>query len=238
MAAIRTLHSFALGVALLALLCFGCASAASSTYLSPSGAPEWDGNCDTGCSSEQPCGLPATAVSATSAKKTCSLNFLGGKYTTPVSIKQAQDATTLGVIFAANDGGVQGISLSLMAKNVAYSGNVSFGVLTVSLEATETVKINGLWSIASSFNFVGDSAPSVATAVNVAKSFLNYLPPDGITEKEIVSIFVRRPRFSRLWDLIRVSAAFYCCMLELRIALLTLCYPIFYLSTPSSCLSA
>ena len=187
----RTLPSTTLPLLVLALFCLGCAFATSTVYLSPTGAPEWDGNCNAQCYSEQPCGLPNTAISTTPANITCYLHLLGGRYTTPMSIKQSDNETTLNVTLGANDGGVQGIALSLNAYHIIMSGSVTNGTLTVSMDATKTVNIIRLASVDSSFRFVGDSAPSIESDILITDSNFTYLPATGVTAQELVSIFVR-----------------------------------------------
>lgn len=191
MVAPRTLRLSALSLVALAVLCLGCVSTATAIYLSPSGAPAWDGKCDTGCGADQPCGLPGTPISAVSAKKTCILNFVGGKYLTPIDIEQGQEATTITASFAANDGGVSGIVLTLKAQDVVVSGNITSGAVSINLEATKTVKLSNVWSDSTSFNFVGAAAPSIATAVTVTTSSVTYTPSDSAVENGIISVFVR-----------------------------------------------
>lgn len=204
------LRHCALALAIVAIICIVNVSAASNTYLSPTGTPVWDGNCDSGCANAaEPCGLPSTAISATSPSQNCVLNFLAGNYTSPVSINQAQDATKLTASFATDSGGVQGIALSIKAQTVTITGKVSFGTVSVSLEATDKVQFKDLTSTASTFNFVGSSAPSMVSDISVASSTFSYVPsvllPSG---KDIVYLFVREILVTQIASLIQCHLTF------------------------------
>lgn len=205
------MRSSLLELAVFAFICAVCISATSATYLSPSGTPTWDGNCDAGCAnSSEPCGLPSTTISATSATQTCVLSFVAGNYTTPVSITQAQAATKITAMFATDNGGVQGLALSLKAQSVVVTGKVTFGTVTVSIETADSVQFKGLTSTASTFNFVGDSAPTISTAITVSESTFSFVPSVQMpTGKDVVYVFVRFsscPHFSADGSLIALNA--------------------------------
>lgn len=177
----------------IALSCFLSVSADSQIYVSPSGTPLWDGNCDLGCSDPvTPCGLPSTTITATSAGISCIVNFLAGTYTTPVTINQVGNTTSFTAAFATTNGGVQGLSLAISSQSYHLTGIVRFGTVNMSLEAATRLEMTNLNSVASTFNFVGDSAPSEPTIILASGSTFSLVSSSNDTStKDIVYLFVR-----------------------------------------------
>lgn len=192
----------ALVFALVGLLLVGYTVAVAGIYVSPSGSPEWTGNCSAidACNMTSPCGLPTTPISLFGNVTTCKIFFYPGNYSG--AHVEIEDSKNVDIEFgdleweherrSANlhNGTVSDISLFIRSYKLVMFGEIAHSKVNISLEKSISTYFDEISSTQTTWVFSA-AAPFAIRPKITANSCRFSLTGTPVTESEIANVFVR-----------------------------------------------